>query len=327
MKYDKPTVSVIVPIYRVKDYLDRCIKSIVNQKYTDLEIILIDDGSPDDCALMCDEWAEKDAGITVIHKLNGGLSDARNYGMRIICGDYVSFIDSDDYISENFIEVLLSTALKNDSDIVECNLVKFYENGEYEEYHDDFAVNDYSASDGLLALIKENPFHQHVWDKLYKRDVVQNIFFEFGKQHEDEFWTYQVFGQAKRITKINCTMYFYLQRASSIMGQEYSLRRLDALDGKWNRQLYIEKNYPELAQQAKLDFFASCMYMMQCVIKYMSGRDKRQAVAIIRKYKKLCGLTFKDIDTVHGSSKKYFYMAKINIYLCGLLRAKLNIGF
>ena len=327
MKYDKPTVSVIVPIYRVKDYLDICIKSIVNQKYTDLEIILIDDGSPDECALMCDDWAEKDARITVIHKLNGGLSDARNYGMRIICGDYVSFIDSDDYISENFIEVLLSTALKSDSDIVECNLAKFYENGEYEEYHDDFAVNDYSASDGLLALIKENPFHQHVWDKLYKHDVVHNKLFEFGKQHEDEFWTYQAFGQAKRITKINRTMYFYLQRKSSIMGQGYSLRRLDALEGKWNRQLYIEQYYPELSLQAKLDFFASCMYMMQCVIKYMSGRDKRQAVAIIRKYKKLCRLTFKDIDTVHGSSKKYFYMAKINIYLCGLLRAKLNIGF
>ena len=126
MKKEKPTVSVIVPVFKVADYLDRCISSLVNQSYSNIEIILIDDGSHDDCALMCDEWAEKDARITVIHKLNGGLSDARNYGMRIICGDYVSFIDSDDYISENFIEVLLSTALKNDSDIVECDFIKFF---------------------------------------------------------------------------------------------------------------------------------------------------------------------------------------------------------
>ena len=327
MKFDKPSVSVIVPVFKVEDYLGRCIYSVVNQTYSDLQIILIDDGSSDDCALMCDEWAEKDARITVIHKLNGGLSDARNYGMRIICGDYVSFIDSDDYISENFIEVLLSTALKNDSDIVECDYIKFFE---YKDYGNNGCSSEeysFSSSNGLLALIEESFFSPIACNKLFSKNTIQGILFETGKQHEDVFWTYQVFGQAERITKINRTMYFYFQRESSIMGQGYNLRRLDALEAKWRRQKYIEQYYPELILQAKLDFFASCMYMMQCVIKYMSGRDKRQAVAIIRKYKKLCGLTFKDIDTLHGSSKKYFYMAKINIYLCGLLRAKFNIGF
>ena len=320
MKKEKPTVSVIVPVFKVADYLDRCISSLVNQQYTNTEIILVDDGSPDDCALMCDEWAEKDDRITVIHKTNGGLSDARNFGMRVICGDYISFIDSDDYISEDFYEVLLSTALKNDSDIVECGVAKFYENGEFEEYHDDFAVNDYSASDGLSALINETMFHQHVWNKLYKQEAVQNILFEVGKQHEDEFWTYQIFGQSNRITKINRTMYFYFQRESSIMGQGYSLRRLDALEGKWNRQQYIEKNYPELTTQAKIDFFGSCMYAMQCVIRYMVGAERKQAVGIIRNYKKRCRLTFKDIKSVCGGIKKYFYLAKINMYLCSKLR-------
>lgn len=324
---DKPLISIIIPIFKVEKYLDRCIDSIVNQRYSNTEIILVDDGSPDDCARKCDEWAEKDNRITVIHKQNGGLSDARNYGIKIAHGEYFSFIDSDDYVVDEFLEILYSASQEHHSDIVECSYVNIYEDGTHDSYNDNSDAMNYSASAGLLALISENPFHQHVWDKLYKRDVVQNIFFEFGKQHEDEFWTYQVFGRAKRITKINHTMYFYFQRESSIMGQGYSLRRLDALEGKWNRQLYIEKNYPELTQQAKLDFFASCMYLMQCVIKYMSGREKWQAVAIIRKYKKLCGLTFKDIDNVHGSSKKYFYMAKINIYLCGLMRAKFNIGF
>ena len=122
-------------------------------------------------------------------------------------------------------------------------------------------------------------------------------------------------------------MYFYLQRESSIMGQGYNLRRLDALEGKWNRLQYIEKHFPELVLKAKLDFFGSCMYMMQCVIKYMSGREKHQAIAIIRKYKKMCHLTFSDIKTIRGGAKKYFYLAMVNLFLCCKLRAEFNIGF
>lgn len=320
-------VSVIVPVFMVAEYLDRCIESLIKQRYTNLDIILVDDGSPDECALICDKWAEKDDRITVIHKQNGGLSDARNYGMGIASGEWISFIDSDDYVSEDFFEVLLSTANKHDSDIVECSCVNVYESGEGDEYHDDLSESDYSTSDGLSAIIDENPFHQHVWDKIYKRNVARDICFELGKQHEDVFWTYQVFGQADRITKINRTMYFYLQRKSSIMGKGYSLRSLDFLEGKWNRQLYIEKNYPDLALQAKLDFFGSCMYLMQCAIKYMSGKERRQAIARIRKYKKMCRITFKEISAVHSASKKYYYLAKINIYLCCKIRADLNIGF
>lgn len=321
------SVSIIIPIYKVYDYLDRSINSVVNQTYSNLQIILVDDGSPDGCADKCDVWAKKDARITVIHKSNGGLSDARNYGMRIIIGDYVGFIDSDDYISEDFFEVLLSTAKKNSSDIVECGVAKFYENGDFEEYHDDLVVSNYSASDGLSALIYDNPFHQHVWNKLYKQEVIRNVFFEFGKQHEDEFWTYQVFGQADQITKINRTMYFYFQRESSIMGQGYNLRRLDALEAKWNRQKYIEQNYKELALQAKLDFWGSCIHSLQCVLKYLSGDEKRQAVDIIRKYKKNCRLSVKDMKSVRSGARKYYYLAKVNLYLCCYLRARFNIGF
>lgn len=320
-------ISIIIPVFKVAAYLDRCVNSIVNQSYENLEIILVDDGSPDNCAIMCDEWAEKDTRITVIHKPNGGLSDARNYGIRIVNGEYVSFIDSDDYVSDVFLEVLLSTALEHDSDIVECKCTNCYEDGELDEYNDDLTIYNYSSSEGLSALIAETAFHQHVWDKLYKRAVISDIFFEVGKQHEDEFWTYQVFGRAERITKINRTMYFYLQRGSSIMGQGYNLRRLDALEGKWNRQLYIEKNYPELAIQAKLDYFGSCMYLLQCVLKYMYGNEKRQVIAGIRKYKRQCHISFRDIKAVHKGAKKYYYMAKVNLYLCCKLRADLNIGF
>ena len=316
----KPLISIIVPVYKVNNYLNRCVTRLMNQSYTNIEVILVDDGSPDDCASQCDEWMEKDDRISVIHKINGGLSDARNYGLKIADGEFISFIDSDDYISEDFYEALLSTALKHKSDIVECNVCKFFENGEYDEYHDDLDVNDYSASEGLSALIDEQIFHQHVWNKIYKRDVIRDVTFAVGKQHEDVFWTYQIFGQAERITKINKTMYFYLQRESSIMGQRYNLRRLDYLEGKWNRQLYIEKNHPELSQKAKLDLFGSCIYALQCVIKYMSGDEKRHAISVVREYKRKSHLTFKNIKDAQGGMKKYYYLAKINLYLCCKLR-------
>ena len=320
-------ITIIIPIYKVYDYLDRCINSIVNQTYSNLQIILVDDGSPDGCAVKCDEWLKKDERFTVIHKSNGGLSDARNYGMSIIYGDYVSFIDSDDYVAEDFFEVLLSTANKNDSDIVECGILRFYENGKYGECHDDLAIRNYSAYGGLSALINENPFHQYVWNKLYKTNIMKEIRFEFGKLNEDEFWTYQVFGNANKVSKINKTMYYYFQRSSSIMGQGYNLRRLDALEGKWNRQKYIETHYPELALEAKLDFFGSCIYFLQCVLKYMSGEEKRQATFAILKYKKMCRINFRDFKIVRKDVRKYYYLAKINLYLCCQFRAKLNKGF
>lgn len=323
----QPLVSVIIPIYKVYEYLDKCIESVVNQTYSNLQIILVDDGSPDGCAARCDEWAERDARISVIHKLNGGQADARNFGMRISNGDYVSFIDSDDYVSEDFIKVLLSTALEHNSDIVVCEYVKFFDEGEYEEYHDDSIVSNYSTLNGLSALIDENPFHLHVWDKLYKRKVIKDICFEVGRIHEDVFWLYQAFGHAEKITKLNKTMYFYLQRKTSTMGQGYSLKSLDYLEGKKNSQLYIEKHYPGLVLQAKLDFFGSCIYLLQCVLKYMSGKEKRQAISRIRKYKKKCGITFSDIKTVRSGVRRYYYFAKINLYLCCKMRAKFNIGF
>lgn len=324
----KHLVSVIIPVFKVSDYLERCIISLVNQKYLNIEIILVDDGTPDDCALMCDKWAGKDDRITVIHKPNGGQAEARNLGIQISCGEYISFIDSDDYVSDEFIEDLLSTALKHDRDIVVCDFTKYYESGEYEEYYDDLSESEFSAHEAIEALLKGTPFHLHVWDKLYKREVIKDIFFKVGRIHEDVSWIYRVFGESKRITKINRTMYFYLQRESSTTGHGYSrLRSLDFLDEKRDCQLYIEKNYPELALQAKLDFFGSCMYLMQCAIKYMSGSERRQAIARIRKYKKMCRITFKDLIVVQGASKKYYYLAKINIYLCCKLRADLNIGF
>lgn len=320
-------ISVIVPIYNVEKYLDRCVDSIINQTYKNLEIILVDDGSPDNCPQMCDDYAKKDSRIKVVHKENGGLSDARNVGMKIATGEYVSFIDSDDYVSLDFYETLLETIVDNDSDIVECGVVKFYENEKFDKYNDDLKVTNYDTVDALDGLINENPFKQHVWNKLYKSNIALDIPYAVGKLNEDEFWTYQIFGKAKKVTRINKTMYYYFQRGSSIMGNGYNIKRLDALEGKMNRQAYIEKNFPTLATKAKVDLYGSCMFAYQSVLKFMSGNDKKKAGKIIKDYKNRCKLTNDEINNVDDSSRKYYKLAKLNFYLCCKMKAIFNIGF
>lgn len=322
-----PLISVIVPIYNVEKYLARCVDSIVNQTYKNLEIILVDDGSPDLCPQMCDDYAEKDSRIKVVHKKNGGLSDARNAGMAVAKGEYISFIDSDDYVSDDFFECLLDVMNKENSDIAECSVVKLYEDNRFDEFSDDLSVKTYDTQDAMSVLIAENPFHQHVWNKLYKTELVRDIPYAVGKLNEDEFWTYQVFGRANKVSKLNKTMYYYFQRNSSIMGVGYNIRRLDALEGKANRQKYIENNFPELSTQAKIDLYGSCMFAYQSVLKFLSGADKKKALSIIKKYKNNCNLSFDEIKLADKSARKYFYLAKCNFGFCCKFRAISGIGF
>ena len=320
-------ISVIIPVYKVEEYLDRCVNSITSQIYKNLEIILVDDGSPDKCPQICDELAYTDNRIVVIHKPNGGLSDARNAGCRVATGEFISFIDSDDYISNDFFETLLNVLESENSDLVECNLVKFYDNHRFEEYDDDLSVKNYSAVDGLSALISENPFHQHVWNKLYKSELTENIPFAFGKLNEDEFWTYQIFGRAKKVTKLNKTMYFYFQRDDSIMGESFSIKRLDALEGKSNRQKYIEKYFPELSSQSRIDFFGSCIFSYQSVLKFMNGTEKKEAVSTIKEYVKQCKLNKAELNSIDGNNKYWFKLADKSFLLCCKIRAVLGVGF
>ena len=320
-------ISVIVPVYKVEKYLDRCLESLCTQTYPHLQIILIDDGSPDNCSPVCDKWNVLDKRVTVIHKSNGGLSDARNVGMQIMSGKYVSFVDSDDMISYDFFETLISVMGQEQSDIVECSVVQFDENNSFDTYQDDNTIKSYQTEQALSGLIAENPFHQHVWNKLYKIAIIHNTYFPVGKLNEDEFWTYQIFGQAKQVSNINKTMYYYFQRSTSIMGEGFNLRRLDGLEGKAKRQEYINQFFPSLSLQSKIDFYGSCMFSYQSVLKYMEGKEKTKALKIIREYKKMCNLSFDDIKSVRGKHQKYLYFSKISFYLCCKFRAVTGVGF
>ena len=221
-----PLISVIVPVYRVEAYLDKCISSIVNQTYTNLEIILVDDGSPDNCPAICDAWAARDCRIKVIHKANGGLSDARNAGMKVAGGELMGFVDSDDWISSDMYQRLYENMLEHDSDIAACGVEMVWENDTPSRMLTKSGCNVLEAQEAMQASIEESWLKQPVWYKLYKTDMIQDISFPVGKHHEDVFWSYQAIGRARRVSVFDHPCYFYLQRSGSIMGTGYSMKRV-----------------------------------------------------------------------------------------------------
>ena len=197
-------ISVIVPIYKVQDYLDRCVQSIVNQTYKNLEIILVDDGSPDDCPRICDEWAKKDQRIKVIHKENGGLSDARNFGLDHATGDYIGFLDSDDKVFNNIYERLYLMIKENDSDMAMCSYLRSDEDLNNEE----LSIKTYNIKE-IYDDIMLDKINAHVWDKLYKKECFDDIKFPYGLHFEDLAIFYKMAFNMKKITISNEQLYYY----------------------------------------------------------------------------------------------------------------------
>lgn len=318
-------ISIIVPIYNVEKYLDKCIKSIVNQSFKNLEIILVDDGSLDICPAICDEWTKKDYRIKVIHKENGGLSDARNAGLSVASGDYIAFVDSDDYIEPDMYEMLLKVAIDNNCDIVSCKLRMVYKNDINLIANDDTGeVIYYSTEDAMSALI-DDKIRQVVWNKLYKADIIKNIPFDVGKYHEDEFWSYQAIGNATKIATIDYTGYNYLQRSGSIMGNGYSLKRLDAVDAKSLRLEYLDKNFPVLSQQGLINLIFTCIYHGQLSLKYLDKKDKKIALNKLKKIikKSISVLSF---DILSKKQKIWIYLLKISFFYTCKFRNIIRIG-
>lgn len=325
-----PLISVIVPVYKVEKYINKCIKSIVEQTYKNIEIILVDDGSPDECPNICDSWALKDNRIKVIHKENGGLSDARNVGLLKATGQFISFVDSDDWIDMHFLEILYSTMIKTGSDIVECGVSKIWSSKEFNEKKSNIDYMNFSKiiknrNDAVYELITDGLFHQHVWNKLYKIKIIDNFLFKKDKYNEDEFWTYHIFSNAKKVTYIDLNMYYYYQRSDSIMGECFSKKRLDVLDAKHERQSYMESNFPDLAITSKKNYFWTCVYLQQLSLKYSPKEQMRIINQTIRFHVENIQLKLSDFGTF--KEKLWFLLIKISFVLACLIRNFFKVGF
>ncbi len=285
-------ISVIVPIYNVEKFLPKCIESILGSTYRNLEIILVDDGSTDNCPKICDDYAKKDSRIQVVHKENGGLSDARNKGIELAKGDYISFIDSDDYIDSD----LYYNVINEFNDCVD--VVVF---GRYIEYENKTIISVpqknclMTGKEALIDLASFKGFDMAAWDKVYRRKVIGDLRFPFGKKNEDYYLTYKLLDNAATVKFIQKPFYHYVQRENSISrGKSICF---DAVDGSIEEVEYVKRKYPDLIDVAITNqFFAYvCIYN----------------VAIRQKIK----LSLEQKNTIKMNSKKLLKSVINNNYL------------
>jgi len=305
-------ISVIIPIYNVQDYLERCISSVIAQTYKNLQIILINDGSTDNSLEICQKFAEQDPRIEVISKENGGLSDARNVGIDNSCGSYVSFIDSDDFVHERFIEKMYSCIKRDNSDMCICGFNPVIESdvvfpemtlGSPKSYPD-FAglMEGIHHPTTVMKTISATPLVV-AWNKLYCRKLFSDIRFPDGRLHEDEFVVHHIVDACRFISVTADNLYYYLQRATGIMGERFTVRNLDVLDAYDERlKFYLKNNthelirctclgyirrYVEAYNKLSMDATGNIRRWKECSDKFRSNRKaiiKHGGLVIVLRY-------------------------------------------
>lgn len=230
-------VSVIIPVYHVENYLDDCVRSIVTQTYSNLEIILVDDGSDDSCPQKCDSWAEKDGRIKVIHKANGGLSDARNAGLDIVQGEYIAFVDSDDFVHLDYIKKLVAIINQKDCDIAICGFEKFVDGAYVPQKKTNGIVKYLNPKD---CYVHTDAYFDVAWNKLYRRTVIGDVRYPYRKLHEDMYTTYKIMFAARKIGITQDALYFYRQRRDSIIGKQDNCPGADMESALWERVKFFK---------------------------------------------------------------------------------------
>jgi len=270
-------ISVVVPVYKVEPYLRRCIDSIIGQTFKDFELILIDDGSPDKCGEICDEYAKKDSRVVVIHQKNGGLSAARNAGIDWVFAnsqsEFIGFIDSDDWVAYNYLEELHKGCQR--CDIACVNLMQT--SGENVSEHTGEVVCDYLPPD-IYWQCRMLPMT--AWGKLFKRELWKNVRFPVGKIHEDEYAIPEILFSRRQIASSDAKLYYYFRRGDSIVGRGYSVKRLDAIDAIIGQvKMFTDMGYEELARKGKIRL---CQYYSNAIL-LLKRKDYTGALRVILK--------------------------------------------
>ena len=230
-------VSIIVPVYQVENYLHKCVDSILAQTFTDFELILVDDGSKDRSGQICDEYAEMDERVTVIHKENSGLSDTRNRGIEQAAGNYFMFVDSDDYIAPTMVECLYQSILKENADIAACNFLYSFEDDRNQDFSTNIQWEVVSGAEIFYNRKNDRScgYWTVVWNKLYKSKVFGKLRFRAGKYYEDEFWANDIYQMDIKMVTIPECLYYYRQHGNNSMKTTNSKKNLDILEALQER--------------------------------------------------------------------------------------------
>ena len=306
------TISVIVPAYNVAQYLPQCVDSILSQDYEDLEVILIDDGSTDASGEICDRYGASDSRVRVIHQKNGGAAAAKNAGLRLATGDYLTFADSDDYLEPEAYGFLMKTLQESGAVAVQGSFREIYRNRAEEQRISDEILEGY---DYLLRFPKDLSCAL-LWTKLYRRELFDGVFFEEGHKIDDEYFTYQGFLRPRKVVRVDRMIYNYRKRASSVMSSPESAERLvlDCLDSAAKRRQKILGTLPDLREAFDENYLD--------VIWYLSGNEgstERSLQALkdsLRDYMREKGRTFPPVYLWRGLAKLFFVPTSRLLALC-----------
>lgn len=269
-----PKISVIVPVYKVEPYLRKCLDSIVNQTYRNLEIILVDDGSPDSCGVICDEYAARDERIKVIHKANGGVASARNAGLDAATGDYIGWVDSDDWIEADMYEYLLKNALEQDADVAVCSRTERYPDRDVFWGWDSPQL--WNRERALGYLLEDKELRSYLCDKLWRRELFADIEFPEGQIYEDIVITCRLILKAERVIALPESKYNYRQRADSIVWTKTLAQAMDYFCAAKRRKEELEKDWPEYTPQLEEQCMMGCRNIWSSY--YKAEKAERKAL-------------------------------------------------
>lgn len=315
------SVSIVVPVYGVQQYIDKCVESILDQKFSDIEVILVDDESPDNCPAICDDYAKKDKRVKVIHKKNGGLSDARNAGLKAATGQYIAFIDGDDYVSPDYVQTLYNACVENRSDISCCGYYKVYGDRleqkpkimDHKNFTNIEAIRDIFTAGTLCEVM--------TWNKLYRRNLFTNhdIRFPVGKIHEDNFTTYKLFYYAGRVSFINVPLYYYIQRSGSIMGKAFSSKRFHLFEMLIEAKEFFADKSEDMANELQS---ARLMWTLGLYNDYLTASKRNPEDGKVLRQELRSTRAIYSNKMITAKHKLLYTLVRLSPWLYGKMRAK-----
>ena len=270
---DKPLVSVIIPVYKVEKYLDRCVQSIIGQTYRNFEVFLVDDGSPDNCGQICDKYAAEYYCIHVIHQKNAGQGAARNRAAKLAKGEYISFIDSDDYIEPDYLEYLVSLIKKYNADVSIGGFGYLYEgNTPGKRKMENETECELSGEEALIRMNYNKGLGATPWAKLYRKELIIRYPFPEGQIYEDLATLYKIFCDSEKVVLGNRTIYYWVQRVGSTMRMGFDERQMAGIDAVKAQIEYVKEKCPAVLKSARYRYTAKAVELM--AVCFNSGGDR-----------------------------------------------------
>lgn len=265
-------ISIIVPIYNVERYLHKCVDSILNQTFSDIEIILVDDGSVDNSGAICDEYELQDSRVRVIHKENGGLSSARNTGLDIARGKYIGFVDSDDYIANDMYEVLYRQLIEHQADLSSVGIIDVYEN-RASEIMQNTTIQLVDQKQAIKLVVDGKGIFAYAWNKLYKRELFKEIRYPVGKTVEDAFIIIDLLLLCNKIVVNSEQKYFYYRRSDSITGVSFTEKNLDGIEAWTRNQKLVNKFFPDFENETHRRLCWAYFFVLDKIV--ISNQEKK----------------------------------------------------